>query len=359
MVDVIILLTGANEGSTPLEAASLVDDPQIKIEVIDFFEAADHTHGIDVRSIKANSKYDIIAYKRLIEYLSARDPDVLHIHPNAVGAVVRILVKFIGDLCMITTEHNTHDEFGCIRNLVNGGTNWLNDIVVSNSEATNESLRTWERALLSIGKTDTAVIHYGANINAIDEAITQREPPELPDGFRVVTGGRLAEQKNIGSLIRSMPILDQSDIQLVITGDGPKRAALEQLARDLNIENKVSFLGWLPERKDVYTVYNSSDIFLFPSYYEGFGVANVEAMATGTPVIVNDIPVLREVVGDAGLFVDATEPRQLADAIRELYDNPELRERLGEKARKRARTHFPLAKTVRKYNEVYRSCNDT
>jgi glycosyltransferase involved in cell wall biosynthesis len=156
-----------------------------------------------------------------------------------------------------------------------------------------------------------------------------------------------------------MPILDQSDIQLVITGNGPKRAALEQLARDLNIENKVSFLGWLPERKDVYTVYNSSDIFLFPSYYEGFGVANVEAMATGTPVIVNDIPVLREVVGDAGLFVDATEPRQLADAIRELYDNPELRERLGEKARKRARTHFPLAKTVRKYNEVYRSCNDT
>lgn len=359
MIDVIVLLTGANEGSTPLEVASLVNDPHIKIEVIDFFEAADHTHGVDVRSMNANSKYDVAAYKTLMEYLSRRDPDVLHIHPNAIGAVVRILANFLEDFCMITTEHNTHDEFGCIRNLVNGGTNWLNDVVVSNSVSTSESLRTWERALLSIGKTDTTVIHYGANLEAINKAIRQRAPPELPDGFRVVTGGRLAEQKNLGSLIRSIAILDKDydNIQLIVTGDGPKRGNLEQLARELDVENKVTFLGWLPEREDVYTVYDSSDLFAFPSYYEGFGVANVEAMVTGTPVVVNDIPVLREVVGDAGLLVDAQNPQQLADAIRELYDNADRREHLGKRAKERVRTNFSLAETVRKYNEVYESCN--
>jgi glycosyltransferase involved in cell wall biosynthesis len=357
---VMVLLTGANEGSTPLEVAAASNDPHIDITVVDFFVAGERTRGVDVISLSANSKYDWRAYSRLLNLLRRHRPDVLHVHPNAVGAIARLLGVLTNIPCLVTTEHSTHTDFGIVRNLVNGGTNWLNDVIVANSSATADSFKQWEKILQSASNTETTVIHYGVNIKEIQGAPYPCDI-QLPSGFKICWTGRLTDGKNLSSLLRAVSILrnDNIDIELVLAGDGPMRAELEALARRLGIESSVTFLGWISERKNVYTVISKTDIFSFPSVYEGFGMSNVEAMATGTPVIVNDIPVLREVVGDAGLFVDATEPRQLADAIRELYDNPELRERLGEKARKRARTHFPLAKTVKEYNEVYRSCNDT
>jgi glycosyltransferase involved in cell wall biosynthesis len=125
------------------------------------------------------------------------------------------------------------------------------------------------------------------------------------------------------------------------------RSELEMLSGRLGIGSSVTFIGWLSKRKEVYTVLSKPELFSFPSHNEGFGMANVEAMATGTPVVVNDIPVLREVVGDAGLFVDATDSQQLADAIEELYHDSDRRERLGERAKDRARTNFSLAETVK------------
>jgi len=357
-LSVLVLLTGANEGSTPLEAVAHSGAEDIDITVLDFFEASENTHGVDVVSLGASSKYDWRAYRDLYGALRRHQPDVFHVHPNAIGAVARILARFAGIDCIVTTEHNTHAEFGIVRNLVNGGTNWLNDVVVANSVATAESFRAWEQRLLSIAGTKTTVVHYGANVEGIERARTRETVADLPDGFRIVTGGRLADQKNLAVLLRAVALLheDYPDVRLIVTGDGPKRNELERLAADLGIAEVVTFLGWLPEREDVYTIYHAADLFAYPSHYEGFGVANAEAMATGTPVVVNDIPVLREVVGGAGVFVDATDPRALADAIGSLHDDPERRAALGEASAERIRRELSLSRTVKWYNEVYREC---
>jgi glycosyltransferase involved in cell wall biosynthesis len=356
-IRVAILLTGANEGSTPLEAASEIDDEDIDVTVIDFFEASSSTFGVDVCSMEARSKFDYQGYIRLFKSIRSIQPDILHIHPNAIGSIIRIMKPLLDIPCIVTTEHSTHEEYGFLRNLINGGTNWLNEIVVANSSSTAESFRRWEKSLLKLSNTEVEIIHYGANLDAIDTVVQERLGPPLPDGFLIATAGRLAKEKNIVALIYAMQELSEtySNIQLIIVGDGPERTSLEMLTNNLHIENNITFFGWVP-RADVYAILNRADVFVFPSHYEGFGVANVEAMAVGTPVIVNDLPVLREVVGDAGIFVNANYPSALASEIERLYTDDKFRKALGKRAKSRARNKFPLKKTVKEYNNLYRNC---
>lgn len=358
-VDVVVFINEATETSIPLEIASKIDADDFSLIVCSFFEPDEHTFGLDVHSIDAGSQLDRGAYRRLYSLLKEVSPDVFHVHPNATGSVARVVAKMASVPNIVSTEHNTHEEFGYFKNLVNGGTNWLNDVVVCNSRCTADSFSNWEDALLKLSGTRKKVIYNGVDVVQIESAVEERDPPDLPDKFIFGTAARLVPQKNLEAIIKSVASLDRSqDIHTAIVGTGPEKENLTKLVQDLGIEDDVSFLGYLPERADVYAFFDAIDVFLFPSYYEGFGVAVVEAMATGTPVIVNDIPVMREVVGDAGLFVDATDTDELASVMEELYTNEEKRGSLGEQADQRAKNKFSLEKTVESYTSLYRGLVD-
>jgi glycosyltransferase involved in cell wall biosynthesis len=81
-------------------------------------------------------------------------------------------------------------------------------------------------------------------------------------------------------------------------------------------------------------------------------------MAVGLPVVVSDIDVLNEVVGDPGVYADPNNPTEFADAITNLLKNPQKRERLGISAKERARAKFTLERTAKKYYEVYNQVAD-
>ena len=94
--------------------------------------------------------------------------------------------------------------------------------------------------------------------------------------------------------------------------------------------------------------------FVFPSLYEGFGMPPLEAMACGTPVITSKTSSLPEVVGDAGILVDPEDIEELSDAMEQMMDNEELREKLKKAGQKRA-AKFTWKKSAEILMGVYRS----
>jgi glycosyltransferase involved in cell wall biosynthesis len=122
-------------------------------------------------------------------------------------------------------------------------------------------------------------------------------PPSSPVLLNV---GRLAAQKNQDVLIRALACLPQA--HLVIAGNGPKHEAFHELAVTLGVDDRLHLLGALPAG-DVADLYAAADLFVFPSTWETFGFAAVEAAMTGMPMVVADLAVLREV-----LRADGNEP---------------------------------------------------
>jgi glycosyltransferase involved in cell wall biosynthesis len=148
----------------------------------------------------------------------------------------------------------------------------------------------------------------------------------------------------------------------VIIGEGPLRGALEQLARELGIADRVTFLG--AQRRDQLKAYiHAARVFAFPSVNaaEAFGIVQLEAMAAGRPVVNTSLAtavphVARD--GLEGLTVPPNDPEALAAALRRLLDDPELAQRIGAAGQRRARADFDLALFLDRMEKLYQQAID-
>ena len=180
---------------------------------------------------------------------------------------------------------------------------------------------------------------------------------DLPDNFLLYLGN-LDTRKNVEGIIKAFDIFAQkykrSDYYLVVAGMpgwGYDRIlrAWKQCAR----KDKIKFLGYAPEEDKKY-FYNLASVFVFPSFYEGFGLPPLEAMACGTPVITGCITSLPEVVGDAGLLADPYNVRDIFEAMRRILLDENLRIYLSQKSLQRSK-QFSWEKTARRYLEIITS----
>ena len=134
-------------------------------------------------------------------------------------------------------------------------------------------------------------------------------------------------------------------------GQGWLYEETQRLVAELKLERQVRFLGRVSDLELV-TLYSMADIFAFPSFFEGFGIPPIEAMACGAPVITSTTSSLPEVVGDAALLVDPHDIDALASAILRLLEHEELREDLRQKGYQRAQ-HYTWAMSARKMLAIY------
>ncbi len=139
-------------------------------------------------------------------------------------------------------------------------------------------------------------------------------------------------RKNISLILKAIYHLKKTmpRVKLLKVGGaqmGGDRQAVLKLIKDLHLEREVIFTGQVAET-DLPKYYNAADLFVFPSYYEGFGLPPLEAMACGCPVIVADRTSLPEVVGDAGLLIDPDDEQAFADAMARLQSDREKRQTL-------------------------------
>jgi glycosyltransferase involved in cell wall biosynthesis len=133
--------------------------------------------------------------------------------------------------------------------------------------------------------------------------------------------------KNFASIVKAIALLENELIDLVIVG-GSNQKVFGNF--DFVSQNNVKFLGYVNDR-ELRTLYEHATCFIYPSYYEGFGLPPLEAMSLGCPVIVSNTASLPEVCGEAALYCNPSDPQDIADKIRLMMNNPELRDELRKK----------------------------
>jgi glycosyltransferase involved in cell wall biosynthesis len=155
--------------------------------------------------------------------------------------------------------------------------------------------------------------------------------PAHGPGFTLLFVGRFYHRKRVDVLLRAAALLRANSIpfQLRIVGNGPCRAALHSLARDLQLDDTVVWLGDV-SRAQLAAEYNRSDVFCLSSVQEGFGIVLLEAMAAGKPVVAARAGAIPE-VAPHGILVDPDSAQALAAGIEQLYRSPGLRAELGGK----------------------------
>src|SRR5690606_5829166 len=145
--------------------------------------------------------------------------------------------------------------------------------------------------------------------------------------------------KGVDLVLKAFAKLDRADARLLIAGDGDHRAALESLARSLDLADRVQFLGFISESQKLQLL-RSAWSLVFASPKEGWGITNLEAAACCTPVIASNSPGLRESVKDreTGFLVPHGDVRELCAAMERIAQNPGLVSELGSRARRFAET---------------------
>jgi glycosyltransferase involved in cell wall biosynthesis len=183
----------------------------------------------------------------------------------------------------------------------------------------------------------------------------------LPEIF-ILGLSTLQPRKNFVGLIKGFARLvrdagdspEIAELQLVVAGGrGWMYNDTLGAAESLGVEERVHFTGFVDDG-DLPALYSLASVFAFPTWYEGFGLPVLEAMACSTPVVAADNSSLPEVVGEAGLMVDAGDADALADALARLLRDGALRERLAAAGRKQAR-RFTWEAAARRLLEVYES----
>ena len=177
-----------------------------------------------------------------------------------------------------------------------------------------------------------------------------------PEGHYILAAARLVQQKGLDTLLRAYASA-RSELdgkQLVIAGDGPDRLELEALAAELGLNGSISFRGAV-SRVQIAELLQGADAFAFPSRYEPFGIALLEAMAAGVPAVAANFGGIPEFAtdGENALLVPVDDPAALAEALVRLTREPELARRLAAGGRREAEllTWETLTGT---YESVYR-----
>ncbi|HET6388077.1 glycosyltransferase [Hyphomicrobium sp.] len=269
-------------------------------------------------SIAATTAQKLQGIANAILTIVRKRPDTLIAYQSTASVLVGIVGTLAGCKTRIVHQTAMPDEIHpAVRALDTAmGSAGLYSVNIANSAATTHAFGNYPR-------------RYRRYLRRIDhglDALIARHPRAdvlaryaIPDdGLLLLNAGRLCDQKGQEQIIRALTYID--DARLVLAGGGPNEAALKDLARELQVADRIHFLG-VVSRDDLGDLLGAADVFVFPSKWETFGLAAVEAAMSGIPIVAADLPVLREVLSSGGKepvsFVAPDDPRALAAAVEE------------------------------------------
>ena len=202
---------------------------------------------------------------------------------------------------------------------------------------------------------DPEVFHPPANGGGEVEAFFPRQEWNGPRRPAVLLhASNFRPVKRVGDAVRALAQVRKSrPAVLLLVGDGPEREAVEALATSLGVREAVSFTG---ERRSIGDLFAHADLFLLPSERESFGLAALESLASGVPVVASDVGGVPEVVahGKTGWLVPAGDPGAMALAVLSLLEDPGRRAAMGKAARASALARFQPGPLVSEVERIYR-----
>ena len=229
--------------------------------------------------------------------------------------------------------------------------------------AISESTRRDAIRLLGLNADKVQTVYCGVDafFQPLDRQVIEayRQRQGLPDTF-ILFLGTIEPRKNVEGVIDAYHQLTQQWVasdgtlpNLVIGGArGWYYEEVYRKVQQLELDSRVHFVGYVPA-EDMALLYNAARAFIYPSFYEGFGLPVLEAMACGTAIVTSNTSSLPEVIGDAGLKVDPENTEQLGAALHQLLTDHEMREKFQAHARQRA-AGFTWNRTAQDTVAVYR-----
>ena len=288
--------------------------------------------------------------------------DVIHAHDWLVAYAAKTL-KNSYNIPIVSTIHATeagrnsgiHDE---TQRYIND-TEWMltyesSEVIVNSNYMKGELQR-----LFGLPYEKINVVPNGVNLslfNGVERDYNFRRRYAMDNEKIILFMGRLVYEKGIQHLIAAMPkiLSGYHDTKLVICGKGGMLEELQQQVRQMGIENKVYFAGYM-QGKDVQKMYKAADISVFPSTYEPFGIVALEAMLSENPVVVSDIGGLNEIVEHRvnGMKSYCGNPNSIADSILELLYDHKLCADITKRAKNKVRNDYNWSKIAQDTHFTY------
>lgn len=356
-------LRGAGAERIVHDLATRLDRARFDPFVLALKSASEHDDGhfarqlrdarVPVFPLRVRSKLDLSRVIPLVRLLRRLKPRLLHAHLFHANLVARLVAPLAGSPVVVSTHHVVERRPLGPRFFLDRATAPLDDRTVAVSQACARFARDVGGARpgrLVVIEDGIDLVPYRAT--GPEQAASVRAALDLAPGTLLVGAvGRLDPQKGHPELLRAWARVRVAfpEAVLLIAGEGPDHSALERLARELGIARSVRLLGF---RGDVPALLAALDLFVMPSRWEGFGLALVEALASGKACVASSADSLPEVLGDAGVLVPPRDPQALAAAIGRLLADAGERARLGVLARARAEL-FSVERMVRRYEALY------
>lgn len=295
-------------------------------------------HHISVEKSPLKIRKNIWAYRELKRIIDREKIDLVHCH-NPIGGAIGRLSSHMSDrkpYC-IYTAHGFHFFDGApkhywmmyypVERLLAHMTNML---ITINHEDQSRA----EKFKYKNGGSAKRIHSVGLECDKFkhNEFVRDymRKRLDIPDGvLHLITAAELNKNKNQSVVIKAIKKLNNPNIRYTICGNGPYRNELENLVNSLELNEQVRIVGY---RNDMEMMLQSADAFVFPSKREGMGMAALEAMASGLPVIAADNRGTREYMIDGvnGYVCDANSVNDFAQSIQRIIDNPSNASLMGQ-----------------------------
>jgi glycosyltransferase involved in cell wall biosynthesis len=313
-----------------------------------------HATGFPVISLGLNLKRTswgriLTKVRRLIR---REQPDILHTHlyhANLYGRLASLGSQVKGRVASVVVSYTNPKLHRRLWNFFLWP--WTDRIVVGSSQVYAD-VRRYD----GVPPSRLSLLPYGIRLEELALPLSRAAAQaELGiSGFCLGTVGRLEEQKGQKDLLAAIPRLRREipDLTVLLVGSGRLAESLKKQARELQVEDVVRFLG---TRRDLPLLYRAMDIFVLPSLWEGLSLALLKAMAAGLPVVATNISGTQDVISDRGngRLIPPGQPEELAQAVLELYHQPQLRQTLGRQAEQTIRADYSLQAMVKKLAEIY------
>lgn len=318
------------------------------------------THPISVKKSPARLMDNLKALLQLKQLIDREKIDLVHCH-NPMGGVVARLAAALSKRkpALIYTAHGFHFYKGAPL------LNWLlfypaerflahfTDCLVTINREDEKAAKRFRLR----GKGQVFLIHgVGVDMKRFyprpQERAAIRERLGIPpEAFHVVTAAELNRNKNQSVVIQAIAETKEDSIYYSICGKGPRREELQREIDRYELNDRVKLLGY---RYDMTDILQSADCFAFPSFREGLGIAAVEALACGVPVIAADNRGTREYMQDRvnGLVCDPADPKSFAQALQRLHGDKAFYESLCAQCRPSA-DRFSVEDTDGKMRKIY------
>ena len=306
-----------------------------------FYEELEN-NGIKIHYLSIGGNvYNPLNIFRLVKFIKRYD--IVHTHNTACQYFIPLAkILSIAKCKLVTTEHSTNNRrrnskiFRYLDKFIYK--KYLS--IISISENASSALKNF------IGKNyNITTIENGINLSKFQLL----RHPDFTETERIITMvAGFREAKDQDTLIKAIALLPE-EYKLWLVGDGERRAILEDLVSELDISNRVKFLGI---RSDIPQILEQSHIIVLSSHWEGLSLSCIEGMASGRPFIASDVDGLRDIVGGHGILFPHQDYNTLTKEMRHLCKNKEYYNKVALACQEKAK-QYDINIMATKYNNVY------